>query len=77
MQRSWKRAGANVHHQPLDQLNWPVLGISFLSWPWLGHFWDYMPKATALYMTVSAGFMLFQMADKLGLLERFKRTKKD
>lgn len=72
MRRNHRWAG-DVHQQPLDFLNWPVLGVSFLSWPWLGHFWDRMPTATALYMTISAGFMLFQMADKLGLLNRFKR----
>lgn len=62
------------HH--LDALNWPVLGVSFAVWPWLGDLWAHVPAPTAVYMTVSAAFMLFQMSDKLGLLERFKRSHK-
>lgn len=73
MRRNHKLTGADVHHQPLEFLNWPVLGISLLSWPWLADLWRHMPGATALYMTVSAAFMIFQMSDKLGLLDRFKR----
>jgi hypothetical protein len=57
----------------LDALNWPVLGISIASWPWLGTLLEHMPAPTVVYMTISASFMLFQMCDKLGLLERFKR----
>lgn len=64
-------AGAEVHH--LDTLNWPVLGVSFALWPWLTDLWEHLPGPTAVYMIVSAAFMLFQMSDKLGLLERFKR----
>lgn len=66
--------GTEVHHHPdLDMLNWPVLGISIALWPFLGQLWAYIPGPTAFYMIVSAAFMLFQMSDKLGLLERFKR----
>jgi hypothetical protein len=54
--------GANVHHNPLDVFNWPVLGVSIAVWPWLGDLWALVPGPTAL-----------QMSDKLGLLERFKR----
>jgi hypothetical protein len=64
-------------HPHLDLLNWPVLGVSFALWPWLGDLWAHMPTPTAVYMGVSASFMLFQMSDKLGLLERFKRGRKD
>jgi len=59
------------HH--LDALNWPVLGLSVATWHWSNELWAYMPGPTALYMGISATFMLFQMSDKLGLLERFKR----
>lgn len=60
-------------HSHLDALNWPVLGISIASWPFLGMLWEHVPSLTACYMALSAAFMLFQMSDKLGLLERFKR----
>ena len=62
-----------VHHTLGDILTWPVLGISVLSWPFLGTLWEHTPTPTGLYMAISAGFMLFQMFDKLGLLERMKR----
>ncbi len=66
-----------VHHHPdLDMLNWPVAGIAVLTWPFLEHLWDRLPGPTALYMVISAAFMLFQMSDKLGLLERWKRRPK-
>lgn len=65
--------GTAVHHPHLDAFNWPVLGVSFALFPWLGELWAYVPAPTAFYMVVSAAFMLFQMSDKLGLLERFKR----
>lgn len=61
------------HHNPLDFLTWPVAAVSLMSWPWLAEFWAHMPTPTGVYMVISAGFMLFQIADKLGLLERFKR----
>lgn len=61
------------HHNPLEFLTWPVAGLSILSWPFLGDLWQHMPTPTGVYMVISAGFMLFQIADKLGLMERFKR----
>jgi hypothetical protein len=64
--------GSTVHHH-LDTLNWPVAGVTVVSWPWLNELWAYVPAPTAVYMIVSAAFMLFQMSDKLGLLHRFKR----
>lgn len=64
-----------VHHHPLDVLNWPTITVSVALWPWLNDLWQYVPAPTAVYMVVSAGFMLFQMSDKLGLLEQFKRRK--
>jgi hypothetical protein len=69
--------GDEVHHAPfdLDALNWPTIGVAVVMWPWLSTLWAYVPGPTALYMVVSAGFMLFQMSDKLGWLERFKRRK--
>jgi hypothetical protein len=68
--------GNTMHNNPLDALNWPVLGVSVLSWPWLGTLWSYAPTLTGLYMALSASFMLFQMCDKLGWLDRFKRRQK-
>ena len=62
-----------VHHPTLDMLDWPVLGIAVATWPWIDILWRHMPGPTAFYMIVSAAFMLFQMSDKMGLLERFKR----
>ena len=56
----------------LDALNWPILGIAVVMWPFLNDLWAYVPGPTAFYMVVSAAFMLFQMSDKLGLLDRFK-----
>lgn len=66
----------NMMQHHLDAFNWPVLTISLVSWPWLGELLTHVPGPTAVYMTVSAAFMLFQMSDKLGLLERFKRRPK-
>lgn len=68
--------GNTMHHSSLDFLNWPVAGISVASWPFLGALWDHTPTLTGLYMGLSAAFMLFQMSDKLGWLERFKRQPK-
>lgn len=71
-----ERAGTVLHHNPLDALTWPVLTGSVFTWPvwpWAAALWAYAPTPTAIYMAVSALFMLFQMCDKLGLLERFKR----
>lgn len=65
--------GDHVHHTPLETLNWPIAGVSLALWPFLGDLWYYVPGPTALYMVVSAAFMVFQMSDKLGILERFKR----
>lgn len=67
--------GTNMQHH-MDILNWPVLVTSFATWHWFAELWAYMPGLTALYMALSAAFMLFQMSDKLGLLERFKRREK-
>lgn len=68
------RESTMYHH--LDALNWPVLGVSFALWPWFADLWVHVPGPTAVYMGISATFMLFQMSDKLGLLERFKRREK-
>lgn len=73
MANHWHKGHGDVHHNPLDALNWPVIGVSAALWPFLGDLWSHMPGPTAVYMGVSAAFMLFQMSDKLGLLERFKR----
>lgn len=66
-----------VHHHPyLDLLNWPLVLGSVLVWPlwpWFNSLWEHFPTPTAFYMVVSAAFMLFQMSDKLGWLERVKR----
>lgn len=66
--------GTDMQHY-LDSLNWPVIGISATMWPFLSELWEHVPGPTAVYMVVSAAFMLFQMSDKMGLLERFKRTR--
>ena len=62
------------HH--LDAMNWPVMTVSLVSWPWLGELLTHLPGPTAIYMAISATFMLFQMSDKLGWLERLKRPRK-
>lgn len=72
----WRTEGATVHHNSLDILTWPVLTGSLVTWPiwpWAAALWAYAPTPTAIYMAVSALFMLFQMCDKMGMLERFKR----
>lgn len=70
-----------MHHgHPLDILTWPILTGSVAVWPiwpWFQSLWGYAPTPTALYMAVSAVFMLFQMSDKLGWLDRFKRKQTD
>jgi hypothetical protein len=77
MANHWRNGNANtMHHNSLDVLNWPILGVSVLSWPFLGELWEHMPAPTVVYMAVSGSFMLFQMCDKLGWLERFKRRPK-
>lgn len=73
----WRsRTGSTMHHNPLDSLVWPVAGVSVLSWPFLGDLLHHMPAPTIVYMTISGSFMLFQMCDKLGWLERLKRRPK-
>lgn len=67
--------GSTMQHH-LDALNWPVLGISVAACPWLDQLLAHLPGPTVVYMTISGAFMLFQMCDKLGLLERFKRRPK-
>lgn len=77
MANHWRNGSGNtMHHSPLDALSWPVAGVSVLSWPFLGDLWQHMPAPTVVYMAVSGSFMLFQMCDKLGWLERFKRRPK-
>lgn len=61
------------HHSALDVFNWPVAFVSVSLWPWLDHLWHNMPGPTAIYMSVSAAFMIFQMSEKMGLLDKFKR----
>lgn len=45
---------------------WPV-------WPWFQALWEHFPTPTAAYMAISTVFMLFQMCDKMGLLDRLKK----
>lgn len=59
----------------LDFLNWPVAIVSLGILPFLHDLWHHMPTGTAVYTTISAGFMLFQMADKMGWLDFLKRTR--
>lgn len=68
--------GGTAMHNHLDTFNWPVIMVSAASSPWLSTLWELLPAPTAVYMGLSAVFMLFQMSDKLGLLERFKRKPK-
>jgi hypothetical protein len=65
-----------MHDNWLDLLNWPIAVCSLSIVPWLDELMHHIPGPTAIYAAVSALFMLFQMADKLGLLERFKRRPK-
>jgi hypothetical protein len=59
----------------LDPLNWPVaFGSGFVAF-YFNELWQHLPAPTAVYTVITSIFMLFQMADKLGLLERFKRRK--
>lgn len=80
MANHWRTEGAGtVHHNPLDALTWPVLTGSLVTWPiwpWAAALWAYAPTPTAIYMGVSALFMVFQMCDKMGMLERFKRSRR-
>lgn len=77
MANHWRHEGVRaVHHNSLDFLTWPILTGSVFAWPiwpWFNALWAYAPTPTAIYMAVSALFMVFQMCDKMGLLERFKR----
>lgn len=59
-------------HQTLDHLNWPVALCSFSIIPFLQHLMETVPGPTTIYTVISAAFMLFQMSDRLGLLDRFK-----
>lgn len=77
MANHWRdRNAATMHHHPLDALNWPVLGVSVASWPFMNWLLEHLPAPTIVYMTISGSFMLFQMCDKLGWLERLKRKSK-
>ena len=64
------------HHFDFEPLNWALIGLNIPVWVWLDTLWHHLPGPTAVYMAVSAAFMLFQMSDKLGLLERFKVRRK-
>jgi hypothetical protein len=64
-----------MHHSPLDPLAWPVAVASVTVASVSNWLWEHAPTPTAFYMAVSAGFMLFQMLDKMGLLERLKRPR--
>lgn len=66
-----------MHFPNLDALNWPVATVSLASLPWLNEAWEHIPTPTTVYAAISAAFMVFQMANALGLLERFKRRKMD
>jgi len=66
-----------MHFPNLDFLNWPVVAVSLVSLPWLSDAWTHMPTPTTVYAAISATFMIFQMLNALGLLERFKRRKLD
>lgn len=67
--------GNTMHHNSLDALMWPVAGVSVASWPFLDWLLHHLPAPTIVYMSISGAFMLFQMCDKLGWLERLKRRK--
>lgn len=69
------REDTSIMQGQLDPLNWPVALGSFSMLPWLNWLWANWPSPTTIYMVVTVLFMVFQMADKLGLLERFKRAK--
>ena len=62
-----------MEHSPLDPAALVVGGSSLAAFPWLNWLLEHWPTPTTWYMVVTVCFMLFQMADKLGWLERFKR----
>lgn len=66
-----------MHNFNLDAFNWPVGVVSLASLPWLQEAWEHMPAPTSVYATISAAFMIFQMLNALGLLDKFKRRKVD
>lgn len=68
-----RRKEIGMQEHGLDLLNWPVVVCSLSVLPFLDELWRHLPSLTAVYTTVTVLFMLFQMADKLGLLDRFKR----
>ena len=76
MQEYNHRAGATVHHNVFDVLNWPVIGLNVAVIAWFQDLMNHFPGPTAIYTVVTTIFMLFQMADKLGWLDRFKRPTK-
>ena len=66
----------HVNNHPFDILTWPILTGSVAVWPiwpWFQSLWEHAPTPTAIYMAVSAVFMLFQICDKMGWTHRFKR----
>jgi hypothetical protein len=76
MATTWNKGPGKVHHHFADDIGWILVPASISVWPiwpWFNALWEHAPTPTALYMIVSAAFMLFQMFDKMGLLERFKR----
>lgn len=78
MSNQWHE-GQKVGHDTIEMLTWPVLTGSVAVWPvwpWFGALWQHAPTPTAIYMAISALFMLFQMSDKLGWLDRFKKRPK-
>ena len=70
-----RQKGTEMQGGGLDFLNWPVGLVSLSILPWMHDLWTHFPSATAIYAAISAGFMVFQMCDKLGWLDRLKRKK--
>lgn len=70
-----EKANGMPPYSYLDPLNWPVAVCSVTVSVWFRDFWQWLPGPTTVYALVSVAFMLFQMADKLGFLERFAKRK--
>lgn len=68
--------GADVQSNDWAWLNWPVIGGNVTVIAFFQKLWDMMPTPTAIYTIVTIVFMLFQMADKLGMLDGIRERRK-
>lgn len=68
--------GAKMDGQHIiNFLTWPMVAANITVIAWFQDLMNHFPGPTTIYTVVTTLFMVFQMADKLGWLDRFKPKK--